>query len=77
MPIKNLTREDHRPLWWWFNFPEAQIVQFSRGTDDEVASVEKLKERTWGPEISPDYLDPSSDPPLSTQPSQMEVLVQN
>ena len=52
------------------------VVQFSR--DDEVASVEKLKERTWAEaEISPDYLDPSSDPPLSNQPSQMEVLVQN
>ena len=48
-----------------------------RGTDDEEASVEKLKERTWAPEISPDYLDPSSDPPLSSPPSQMEVLVQN
>ena len=53
------------------------VVQFSRGTDDEVASVEKLKKRTWAPEISPDYLDPSSDPPLSGPPSQMEVLVQN
>ena len=52
------------------------VVQFSR--DDEVASVEKLKERTWAEaEISPDYLDPSSDPPLSGPPSQMEVLVQN
>ena len=51
------------------------VVQFSR--DDEVASVEKLKERTWAAEISPDYLDPSSDPPLSSPPSQMEVLVQN
>ena len=37
-----------------------------------MASVEKLKERTWGPEISPDYLDPSSDPPLSSQPSHLK-----
>ena len=42
-----------------------------------MASVEKLKERTWVPEISPDYLDPSSDPPLSNQPSHLEVLVRN
>ena len=47
------------------------VVQFSR--DDEVASVEKLKERTWAEaEISPDYLDPSFDPGLSSRPSHLE-----